>query len=142
MECRFSFKNLKRSEVLMDFAQPKVLSKIEKYTTKPIDAHVTFEKGGFEFIARCTLKGGDGFNAQVESTSDDIYTSLDMMLAKLEIQLKKQKEKIKNHKKHDEKETIRHLRLVMNESPSEDWDSAPVDAGDIIKYEKSRRLTG
>lgn len=140
MDCRFSFKKVKKSDVLIEFAQPKILAKIEKYTTKPIDAHVTFSKEGFEFTVRCTLKGGDGFNSQVEATADDLYNALDIALEKLEAQLKKQKEKIKRHK-FPEGSNIRHLRLVPNEASSDDWDSIPIDAADLIKYEKSRRTS-
>ena len=102
MNCRFSFKQVKRSEVLVEFAQPKILAKIEKYSTKPIDAHITFTKQGFNFIVRCSVKGGDGFNFQVEASSHDLYSTLDLMLAKLETQLKKQKEKLKRHKYPEE----------------------------------------
>lgn len=138
MDCRFSFKQLKRSEVLIDFAQPKILAKIEKYSTKPIDAHVTFMKQGFNYEVRCTLHGGDGFNTQVDAVSSDLHNALDIMLDKLDVQLKKQKEKIKRHK-YPEKSNIRHLRLVP--TPAElmdDWDSVPIDAEDVIKYEKAR----
>lgn len=141
MDCRFSFKQVKRSEVLIDFAQPKILTKIEKYSTKPIDAHVTFIKQGFGYVVRCTIKGGDGFNSQVEASGPDLHNTLDLMLDKLEIQLKKQKEKLKNHK-HPEESNIRHLKVVQNQSPTEDWDSIPIDAEDVIKYEKIRHNVG
>ena len=126
---------MKRSEVLVEFAQPKILAKIEKYSTKPIDAHITFTKQGFNFIVRCSVKGGDGFNFQVEASSHDLYSTLDLMLAKLETQLKKQKEKLKRHK-YPEEANLRHLQIVRSEE--DDWETLPVDAGDLIKYEKSR----
>jgi ribosomal subunit interface protein len=142
MDCRFSFKQVKRSEVLIEFAQPKIMAKIEKYSTKPIDAHVTFAKQGFIFEVRCTLKGGDGFNSQVEASGPDLHNTFDLMLDKLEIQLRKQKEKIKRHKYPEEK-AIRHLKLVASDDlPSEDWDSIPIDAADVVKYEKARHSTG
>lgn len=141
MDCRFSFKQVKRSEVLIEFAQPKILAKIEKYSTKPIDAHVTFIKQGFDYVVRCTIKGGDGFNSQVEATSQDIHNALDLMLDKLDIQLKKQKEKLKRHK-YPENSNLRHLRLVPKVNPEDDWDSIPIDAEDIVKYEKVRNNVG
>ncbi len=139
MNCRFSFKQIKKSDVLIEFAQPKILAKIEKYSTKPTDAHITFSKQGFNFIARCHATGGDGFNCQVESTSQDIYSAIDAMLAKLEVQLKKQKEKLKRHK-FPEQQTLRHLYLVNGQDTlSEDWDMVPMDADDVIKFEKARQ---
>ncbi len=138
MECRFSFKQIKRSDVLVEFAEPKILARIEKYSTKPIDAHITFTKQGFNHEVRCTLKGGDGFNLQVDALAPDLHNALDLMLDKLEIQLKKHKEILKRHKFPEAKE-VRHLRLVAaNENLTEDWDSIPIDASDIIKYERVR----
>ncbi len=138
MNCRFSFKQIKRSDVLIEFAQPKILAKIEKYVTKPIDVHTTFTKQAHNFVIRCCVKGGDGFNFQVEGLGPDLYNTLDLVLAKLESQLKRQKEKLKSHK---HPETIRHLQIVPDQElagEEGDWDEVSVDADDIIKYEKAR----
>lgn len=134
MQCRFSFKHMKTSQSLIDYAEPKILQKVEKYSTKPIEAIVTFSVEGIQHIAQCRVKGGDGFNFDVQSSCEDMYGSVDLMLNKLETQLKRQKEKLKNHKTKD---NIRNLKTkeVISE---DDCDSIPVDADDLIKYEKAK----
>ena len=137
MDCRFSFKQIQKSDVLVNFIQPKIVAKVEKYSTKPIDAHITISKQTFNYTVHCTIKGGDGFNSQVEATNPDIHNAIDIMLDRLEVQLKKQKEKLKRHK-HPEGRGIRHLRLVSNDVLTDDWESLPIDAEDIVKYEHAR----
>ena len=95
MQCRFSFKHMKTSEALINYAEAKITQKIEKFSTKPIEAHVTFSVEGHEHIAHCGVTGGDGFNFQVDSSCADMYGSVDLLLGKLEVQLKRQKEKLK-----------------------------------------------
>ena len=63
-----------------------------------------------------------------------MYGSVDLLLGKLEIQLKKQKEKLKQHKRP---RNFKQLELVEYVS-KEDCDSVPVDADDLIKYEKAK----
>lgn len=134
MQCRFSFKHMKTSQALIDYADDKIRQKIEKFSTKPIEAHVTFLVEGHDHIAHCSVKGGDGFNFQVETSCGDMYGSVDLLLDKLAVQLKKQKDKIKRHKyPHN----IRQLEPTEYVS-KEDCDSVPVDAADLIKLEKAK----
>ena len=63
-----------------------------------------------------------------------MYGSVDLLLDKLAVQLKKQKDKIKRHKyPHN----IRQLEPTEYVS-KDDCDSVPVDAADLIKLEKAK----
>ncbi len=112
MQFQFSFKHMTTSEALRDYAEKKVSEKISKYVTKPIEAHVTFEVEHQNHIAHCNIVGGDGFNVVAEHSCSDMYGSVDHMLDKLEIQLKKHKEKIKDHRhsglKEETAKVLRH----------------------------------
>ena len=134
MQCRFSFKHMKTSEALVEYSEEKILGKIEKFSTKPIEAHITFSVDGHEHIAHCSVKGGDGFNIQVESTCADMYGSVDILIDKLEGQLKRQKEKLKHHKHTHNIRMLKPKEYVSND----DCDSIPVDAGDLIKFERAK----
>lgn len=134
MQCRFSFKHMKTSEALINYAETKITQKIEKYSTKPIEAHVTFSVEGHEHKAHCGVTGGDGFNFQVDSASADMYGSVDLLLSKLETQLKKQKEKLKQHKRP---KTLKQLELVEYVA-KDDCDNIPIDADDLIKFERAK----
>ena len=132
MECRFSFKHMKSSDSLIEYAEPKIRLKIEKLVSKPIEAHITFSVDGHTHLAHCNVVGGEGLHCQVEASSPDMYASLDLMLDKLEGQLKKQKEKLKNHK---HQHNVKDLPIKETE---DDWEAVPVDAADLLKYEKAK----
>jgi putative sigma-54 modulation protein len=126
---------MKSSSALSDYAMEKVFGRIEKLATKPIESHVTFIVEGLEHKAHCSVKGGDGFNFEVEASSNDMYSSVDLLSDKLYAQLVKQKEKLKNHKNAV---NLKSLKTVSVPSP-EDSDSVPVDADDVLKYERARK---
>ena len=135
MQFHFSFRHMQTSEALQNYAEQKLSEKILKYVTKPIEAHVSFSVVRHEHIAHCSLRAGDGFSIEVEHSCGDMYGSIDHMVDKLAAQLKKQKEKLKDHK-HEK--SIRQL-AVGADNYSFDRDPEVVDAGDIVKYEQSRR---
>lgn len=138
MQLLFTFKQMETSEALKDLTRSKIFEKIERYSTKPIEAHITFSVERHEHFVQCTVKGGDGFSFTVEGESLDMYSSVDLMVLKLEAKLRKQKERLKNHKF---KNNLRHLKPKKE---NESWDSSPIDAEDIIKYEQARmkRVSG
>jgi len=132
MQFQFSFKHMETSLALQDYAREKIESLIDKFVHKPIEVHVTFLVDKHLQQAICTLVGGDGFSVNVEHSCEDMYGSIDRLLDKLSAQLKRKKEKLKQHKF---KESIRTLPIAV---PSHEEDFV-VDATDIIKYEEARR---
>ncbi len=135
MRSQFSFKHMKSSSALSEYAADKILGCIEKLATKPIDTHITFHIEGVDHTAHCSIKGGDGFNFEVEARSSDMYSSIDLLGDKLFALLVKQKEKLKNHKASP---ALKHLAVLPTPTP-EDCDTVPVDAKDLLKYEKARK---
>jgi putative sigma-54 modulation protein len=131
MQVQFAFKHMRSSEATQDYAEKKVIEKISKFVTKPIDILVTFSKDGLMCIAHCSLKGGDGFNFQVEQSSEDMRSAVDLMVDRLATQLKRHKEKLKEHKG-----SKAHLRAVPDVV---DEFEGPIDADEVIKFEQARR---
>lgn len=142
MQFHFSFRHMETSEALQTYAEEKLTEKILKYVTKPIEAHVSFSVVRHEHVAHCSLRAGDGFSIDVEHSCGDMYGSIDHMVDKLSAQLKKQKEKLKDHK-HEK--SLRQL-AIGEEGGSGRSHERPavevVDAGDIIKFEERRRRAG
>ena len=98
MQVRFSFKNTQASAALKEYTEEKIIKLINKFVTKPVEAQITFSADRHLKNVHCVVSGGDGFNAQVEASSDDIRTAVDNILDKLQTQLQRQKEKLKDHK--------------------------------------------
>jgi putative sigma-54 modulation protein len=97
MEVNVTFRHADSSEVLKNHIEEKI-RKLSKYFIKPTLAHVTLNVEGARHIAEITLSENHGiFNAR--EGSHDMYLSVDRALQKIERQLKKYKEKIKDHHK-------------------------------------------
>jgi ribosomal subunit interface protein len=121
------------SEALTKHAASKLQNEIQKFVTKPVDCHLTFSVDRHNHTAHCAFNGGDGFVFQVEHTCTDMYGSIDHMVDKLEVQLRRQKEKLKDHK------NPRNAKRNSAINRDRDFESAEIDAEDILKYEQARR---
>lgn len=122
------------SEALQGYAEQKINNQILKFVTKPIEVHVTISVDKHLYKAHCNVLGGDGFRVQVEHVCEDMYGSIDRMVDKLATQLKRKKDKLKNHK-HSKK--VRNLRFV--DPKTIDYQNEAIDAVDIIEYERRRK---
>jgi ribosomal subunit interface protein len=131
MQFRFSFKHMETSQALQNYAKEKIRVEVEKFVTKPIEAHVTFSVDRHQHQVICSLAGGDGFTVNVEHACPDMYGSVDHMIDKMVTQLKRKKEKLKDHKAQYKAPIP--FRSVAAE---DEFEAAPIDAGDIVKFEK------
>lgn len=136
MQFQFAFKHMESSPSLSSYAEEKLKERIEKYVTKPIDALVVFSVVRHEQTAHVHLRAGDGFGIEVEHTCEDMYASIDQLADKLSAQLKKHKEKLKNHKAIRRAMSDAHAEVV---NPTDAVQEAPVNAEDIVKFEAARK---
>lgn len=96
MEINFTFRNLEKSDALKQHALDK-LKRLNKYLIKPTTAHIIFHVERFQHIVEVTLNA-NGIQHVSHEKDEDMYTSLDKAISKLERQLKKYKERMKEHK--------------------------------------------
>ena len=112
MECRYLFNKVKYSEELIAYTENKLLKQLAKYTNKNIEAVISFKSQGVMSISHCHYYGGNGFNIIVQGKSRNLFESVDFMLHKLQVQLKRRKEKIKDHHLKDKKLSQARLSLI------------------------------
>lgn len=98
METTFTFRNLEASDALKVHAEEK-LQKLKKYLIKPTTAHIIFHLERFHHVVEVTLNA-NGIQYISCEKEKDMYASLDIAIAKLERQLRRYKEKLKEHKAH------------------------------------------
>ncbi|MGE0172018.1 MAG: ribosome-associated translation inhibitor RaiA [Oligoflexales bacterium] len=135
MRFQFSFKHMEVSPALQQYTEEKVKAQIDKFVTKPIEANVTFSVDKHMHRAHLALFGGDGFTVQVEHICPDMYGSVDKLVDKLAIKLRKVKDKIKEHKG---KPGTKGLGMRAQE-PEVNYSNSEIDAEDIVKYEQRRK---
>ncbi len=96
MLTNITFKNIESSDALRDYAL-KRLSKIDKYIDRTAEAHVVFSVEKRRHKADITLSA-DGTVINAVEITDDLYAAIDMVMDKLERQLKKHKGKLQDKK--------------------------------------------
>ena len=94
MHYSFSFLHMDVSPYLEKYARKKVQEKMNKYLTRPLEAKVTFYNDKKDFGCHLYV-GGDSLDFFVSSSSSDMYVAVNMVVAKLENQLRKRKEILK-----------------------------------------------
>lgn len=97
METTFTFRDIESTEGLKNHVLSK-FEKLDKYLIKPISAHTILCKDGFQHKAEITIQANGKSYVGIEKT-EDMYLSIDHAVEKLITQLKKDKERTKNHHK-------------------------------------------
>lgn len=117
MQINVAFRHTEASDALKTYAEEKV-SRIKKYLEEPIEANVVLQVEKFRHIADVTVES-NGLRINAREETEDMYSAIDMVVDKLEGQVKKQKEKLRNRKPTASE---RAQRLMMNilEWPSEE----------------------
>jgi putative sigma-54 modulation protein len=96
MQTDITFKNIDSSDALKDYAF-KRLSKMDKYIDRTAEAHVVLSVEKRRHKADVTLTA-DGAVINAVEITEDLYSAIDMVMDKLERQIKKHKEKLKAKK--------------------------------------------
>lgn len=136
MRYQFSFKHMAVSPALQRYAEEKIQAVVGKFVTKPIEVHVTFAVERHTHTAHCDLHAGDGFNLSLSHGCEDMYASVDHLVDKLTVQLKRKKDRLKSHKgSHSVKESFN----TVEEMDEEDYE---IEAADIITMEQARKTVG
>lgn len=100
MQVLVSFRHMEPSEALREYAQDKLTRVVRKYIKENVDAQVTLKVEKFRHIANLHLHHGN-LSIKCEEASDDMYSSIDIALDKLERQVRRYKEKRHNYKGSD-----------------------------------------
>jgi putative sigma-54 modulation protein len=96
MQTSLTFKNLEPSDHLKSYVTEK-LNRFDKYLDNPAEANVVLSVEKFRHIAEINIIG-DRLNINGKEETNDMYPAIDMVLDKLEKQIKKNKEKIRERR--------------------------------------------
>ena len=101
MQLSTTFRHMEASPAVKDYAEER-LEKIKKYFSRdPIAAHGTFSvERNHNHTAEFALTLPNGIVIQARETTEDMYSSIDLAVARIERQVRKWKEKIRTHKPH------------------------------------------
>jgi len=96
MQTSVTFKNLDPSEHLKAYVGEK-LNRFDKYLYNAAEANVVLSVEKFRHLAEINITG-DRLNINGKEETGDMYSAIDLVLDKLENQIKKSKQKIRKHR--------------------------------------------
>ena len=97
MLVNITFRNMFATDALRNHVHDKLAKVVDKYLDKVTEAHVTLSLERYLHQADINLHAGH-FHVRGKDKSEDMYASIDTAIDKIERQLKKHKERLKNHR--------------------------------------------
>ncbi len=98
MKVSITFRNLESTEALKSHIEEKV-NRVRKYLQGPVEAQVVLSVEKYLHACDMTISaGGLSFNGREET--EDMYTSIDKVLDKVEKQIRKTKERVRDNRNH------------------------------------------
>ncbi len=95
MRTDITFKKVDSSDSLKSYVNKK-LARFDKMLDNPGEAHVVLSVEKIRHIAEITLTC-DRLKIHAKEDSESMYSSIDALMDKVSIQIKKNKEKVKRH---------------------------------------------
>ncbi|MFO7643294.1 MAG: ribosome-associated translation inhibitor RaiA [Desulfosarcina sp.] len=96
MNTSVRFKNLEPSDALRSYVSEK-LDRMEKYFNGPAEANVVLSIEKFRHSAEINIVG-DRLTINGKEETEEMYAAIDMVLDKLEVQIKKSKQKSRDYR--------------------------------------------
>lgn len=96
MNINVTFRHLPSSDALRDHANDKV-EKFQKYLIEPVEIHFVLRVEKIRQIAEININSKN-YRAHAIEASQDMYTSIDKVVTKAFAQVRRHKERVKNHK--------------------------------------------
>ena len=99
MQISISGQHISIGNALQEYAKNRIQEVVHKYFAHAISTNIHFSKQHFQFTCNIVVNDGSGRHIIIksDSASDDIYSSFDMALSKLQKQLRKYKSKLTEH---------------------------------------------
>jgi putative sigma-54 modulation protein len=97
MQVNITFRNMFATDALRNHVQDKLDKVVGKYLDKVTEAHVTLSLERYLHHADINLHAGQ-FHVRGKEKCEDMYASIDLAVDKIERQLKKYKERLRDHR--------------------------------------------
>jgi putative sigma-54 modulation protein len=125
MQLSHTFRNIDSSDALKEYSREK-LERINKHFPDPIKAHVVFsQQRGYLSVVDVQITLHNGLVLKGVESTEDFHSSIDLVMAKIERQLRRYKDRIRDHKPHLGPERAMLHRVVHYEPTNESPKAAP-----------------
>ncbi|MCD6188060.1 MAG: ribosome-associated translation inhibitor RaiA [Desulfuromusa sp.] len=97
MQIAVTFRHMESSDALRSYVEEK-LARVKKYIEEPIDAQVVLSVQKKINHRAEVVMVAKGLTMKSSESKEDMYAAIDLMVDKIERQLKRYKDKLKRHK--------------------------------------------
>lgn len=118
MQLSVTFRHLEPSDALKTYVQDRT-SRLTKYIDRPLESQVTLTVQKFRQIADVVINA-DGIRIAGQEAHEDMYAAIDLVMDKIERQVRKYKGKIRKHKPSQGKEITWRRDIYEQESFEDD----------------------
>lgn len=122
MQVLITGRHMEMTDALQDYVRSKV-ERVGKYLENIKEADVILSIEKYRHSAEVTIKA-NGITINGEEETDDMYCSIDRVMEKIERQVKKYKEKIRQHKP---RQPLKENNMIMNVFSTESKDESPAN---------------
>jgi putative sigma-54 modulation protein len=114
MQFSVTFRHLEPSEALKAYARDR-LQRIKKYFPDPIAVNVVLSQVRYNHQVDVNLQLHNGFKIAGHESTENMYSSIDMVAAKIERQVRRYKGKLQQHKTKSTFEAVPYSHKVLHE---------------------------
>jgi putative sigma-54 modulation protein len=118
MQFSVTFRNVEASDAIKSYARER-LEKIKKYFPDPIAVSVVLSTERYNHKVDVNLQLHNGFQIAGHEATENMYSSIDMVAAKIERQVRKYKDKLQHHKQKSNFAPVPFRHSVLEESTTE-----------------------
>jgi putative sigma-54 modulation protein len=115
MQTHFVFRQMESSNALRGYAEER-LEKIKRYFADPLRISCTFSVDKIMHCASFDVTLRNGLQLHASESTENMYSSVDMALAKMERQVRRYKARIKHHKGYEGRTAKVKLGIIAAES--------------------------
>jgi putative sigma-54 modulation protein len=135
MQLSVTFRHMEATDALKDYAKEKI-ERIKKYFPDPISGHVVLStERGYQHCADVNIQLHNGIGIKGREITEDMYSSIDLVMAKIERQVRRYKERIREHKARvDISQVSVAISVISGEQQPETQTAAPGPT--VIKTEQ------
>jgi len=127
MQTHFVFRHMDSSSALRGYAEER-LEKIKRYFADPLRISCTFSVEKIEHIAEFEVVLRNGLQLHASEATENMYSSVDLALAKMERQVRRYKDRIRHHKGHEGLSAKVRLGVIASERETDELAEANAGA--------------
>jgi putative sigma-54 modulation protein len=138
MQFSVTFRQMEATEALKNYAKER-MERIRKYFPDPIAVHVVMStERGYNHRVDVTMQLHNGLTVAGHEATENMYSSLDLVAAKIERQVRRYKDKLRTHKTRA-MPPVSWSHSVVSELPGE---ALPGEVGEVGEMIEDETATG